>query len=125
MFDVVQTGIVPSKGPVNGTVRAGNMLFMAHTPKDPVSGDILQAGIEVQTRRTLDNLRMAVEAAGGTLRDVVQVKIFLVDAADAPGMNAVYRELMPEPFPCRATMVVKELLAAGMRIEIVSIAVLG
>ncbi len=40
-------------------------------------------------------------------------------------MNAVYREFFTEqPFPVRATVVVKELLAKGLRIEITATAVL-
>jgi enamine deaminase RidA (YjgF/YER057c/UK114 family) len=40
-------------------------------------------------------------------------------------MNAVWRDIFREPYPCRATVVVKELLAPGMRIEIVATAHLG
>jgi enamine deaminase RidA (YjgF/YER057c/UK114 family) len=125
MIDVIDTGIVPSKGPVNGTVKAGNMLFMAHVPKDPVTGAIVAGDIEVQTRRALANLRMAVEAAGGSLADVAQLLIHLIDKDDAAGMNKVYREVMPTPYPSRATVVVKELLTPGMRIEILAWAVLA
>lgn len=125
MIDVIDTGIIPSKGPVNGTVRAGSMLFMAHVPKDPVTGAIVEGDIEVQTRRALANLRMAVEAAGGSLADVAQMLIHLIDRDDAAGMNKVYREVMPTPYPSRATVVVKELLTPGMRIEILAWAVLA
>ncbi|MBN8944767.1 MAG: RidA family protein, partial [Rhizobiales bacterium] len=83
MIDVIDTGIIPSKGPVNGTVKAGNMLFMAHVPNDPVTGTIVEGDIEVQTRRALANLRMAVEAAGGSLADVAQLLIHLIDKDDA------------------------------------------
>ncbi len=125
MFEVVNTGIVPSAGPVNGTVRAGPFLFMAHTPKDPVTGEMLAGDITVQTRRCLENLKMAVEAGGGTLADVVQTRVYLIELEDGPGMNAVYREFMPQPFANRATVVVKALLNPVMRIEIVSTAYLG
>lgn len=125
MFKVIDSGIVPSKGPVSGTTKAGNTVFMASVPKDPVSGEILKGDIDAQTRRTLSNLKMQVEAAGGSLKDIAQVLIYLVDPADAAGMNAVYREYFAEPYPNRATVVVKELLAPGMKIELVATAVLG
>ncbi len=123
MIEVIDTGIIPSKGPVNGTVRAGNMVFMAHVPKDPVTGTIVEGDIEVQTRRALANLKMAVEAAGGSLGHVAQLMIHLIDKDDAAGMNRVYREVMPTPYPSRATVVVKELLTPGMRIELLAWAV--
>ena len=125
MFEVVNTGIAPSKGPISGTVRRGPLVMTAQIPKDPVTGAIVPGDIEVQTRRALDNLRMAVEAAGGTLADVMQVLIYLVDAADAAGMNKVYATYFKAPYPNRATVVVKELLSPGMRIEMVATAYVG
>jgi len=122
MFEAVDTGIVKSKGPISGTVRKGNLVITAQIPKDPGSGAITPGDIAAQTHRTLSNLRMAIEAAGGTMADVMLCQIYLVDPADAAGMNAVYREYFQEPYPCRATVVVKELLAPGMLIELIATA---
>lgn len=60
---------------------------------------------------------------GGTLADVVQVQAYLVDKADAAGMNRVYREFFAAPYPVRAT-VVTGLLSTGIRLEIRATAVL-
>jgi 2-iminobutanoate/2-iminopropanoate deaminase len=125
MFEAVKTKLIPSKGPISGTVRKGSLVITAQIPKDPVTGEIVQGDIAVQTRRTLDNLRIAMEGAGGSLADVMMVQVFVVDGTDAAAMNAVWREVFSEPFPCRATVVVKDLLAPGMRIEIVATAHLG
>lgn len=125
MFEAVETGIAKSKGPISGTVRKGNLVLTAQIPKDPATGAVVPGDIEAQTRRTLANLKMAVEAAGGSLADVMLVQVFLIDPADAAGMNRIYAETFAEPYPCRATVVVKELLAPGMRIEIVAQAQLG
>lgn len=122
MFEVVNTGIIPSKGPISGTVRKGPLVLTAQIPKDPVTGAVVEGDITVQTRRTLENLKMAMEGAGGSLADVMMVQVFLVDSADSAGMNAVYREFFTEPYPCRATVVVTELLSPGMRVEIIATA---
>lgn len=125
MFEAVKTGLVPSKGPISGTVRKGPLVITAQIPKDPVTGKIVQGDIAVQTRRTLENLRIAMEGAGGSLADVMMVQVFIVEGTDARAMNEVWREVFSEPFPCRATVVVKDLLSPGMRIEIVATAHLG
>lgn len=125
MFSVVDTGLAPSKAPVNGTVRAGDVLYMAHVPRDPRTGEMLQGDMTVQMRQTLSNLKQAVEAAGGTLKDVAQVIIYIIDKADFPEMNEVYKEYFSQPYPSRATLVVKELLSPGIRVEIVAHAYLG
>jgi reactive intermediate/imine deaminase len=124
-FETIATGIAPSSAPVSDANRAGNHVWLVAIAEDPKTGDIVQGGIEEQTRQTLKNLDQAVRAAGGTLADIVDVRIFLVDRDDAKGMNAVYREFFVAPYPVRATVVVKELLADGLRIEITATAVLG
>jgi reactive intermediate/imine deaminase len=124
-FETIATGIAPSSAPVSDANRAGNHVWMVAIAEDPATGDIVQGGIEDQTRQTLRNLDQAVRAAGGALTDVVEVRVFLIDRADAKGMNAVYREFFTAPYPVRATVVVKELLADGLRIEITATAVLG
>ena len=124
-FETVPTGIAPSSAPVSDANRAGNHVWLVAIAEDPTTGEIVVGGIEEQTRRALMNLDQAVCAAGGTLADVVNVQMFLIDTTDAKGMNAVYREFFAAPYPVRATVVVKELLAEGLRIEITATAVLA
>ncbi len=125
MIERIETGIAPSSAPINDAVRAGKHLWLVAIAEDPLSGEIVEGGIEAQTRRCIDNLAIALKAAGGTLRNLVMVQIFLTDSADAAGMNAVYREYFTEqPYPVRATVVVKELLAAGLKIEMTATGVL-
>lgn len=120
MFTVVDTGLAPSKGPVNGTVRSGNVIYTAQVPRDPKTGEMVEGDIKVQMRQTLSNLKQAIEAGGGTLKDVAQVLIYLVHASDGPGMNEVYQEFFSQPYPSRATVVVKELMGPTMRVELIA-----
>jgi enamine deaminase RidA (YjgF/YER057c/UK114 family) len=126
MIERIDTGIAPSSAPINDAVRAGNHVWLVAIAEDPVSGQIVEGGIEAQARRCLENLEMGVRAAGGTMASIVMVQIFLIDSADAAGMNAIYREFFTvQPYPVRATVVVKELLAKGLRIEMTATAVVG
>jgi len=125
MIERIETGIAPSSAPINDAVRAGKHVWLVAIAEDPASGEIVTGSIEAQVRRCIENLQIGVKAAGGTLANLVMVQIYLVDSADAPGMNAVYREYFTQqPFPVRATVVVKELLAKGLRIEMTATAVL-
>ncbi|MDB5528551.1 MAG: RidA family protein [Devosia sp.] len=125
MIERIETGIAPSSSPVNDAIRAGKQVWLVAIAEDPVTGDIVDGDIGVQTRRTVQNLDIAIRAAGGTLANIVQVQVFLIDKADAKGMNAVYAEFFKPPYPVRATVVVKELLASGLRVEMLATAVLG
>lgn len=125
MIERIETGIAPSSAPINDAVRSGKHVWLVAIAENPVSGEIVEGGIEVQARRCIENLEIAVKAAGGSLRNLVMVQVFLTDSADAAGMNAVYREFFTEqPYPVRATVVVKELLAKGLKIEMTATAVL-
>lgn len=125
MIERIDSGIVAGSSPVNDAIKAGNQVWLVAIAEDPVSGEIVAGAIEAQTRRTIENLQMAVNAAGGTLANIVQVQVFLIDSADAKGMNAIYAEYFKQPYPVRATVVVKELLATGLRVEMLATAVVG
>jgi enamine deaminase RidA (YjgF/YER057c/UK114 family) len=124
MIEKIDVGMAPSDAPVSDCTRAGRQVFAVAISEDPSSGDLVTGDIAVQTRQTLENLKRAITAAGGTLADVVQVQIFLTDKADAAGMNAVYREYFKEPYPVRVT-VVAGLLAEGLKVEMLATAVIG
>ena len=121
MFEKVETGIAASKAPLSGTVKAGRIVRSAHIAKNPQTGELVTGDIEAQARQVFRNLQQAIEAAGGTLADVVQVQAYLIDKADAPGMNRIYREFFSAPYPVRAT-VVTDLLSTGIRLEIMATA---
>ena len=120
MFEVVDWGLPRNKGPVSNAVKAGGKIYTVQIPRDPATGEVLAQGdIREQTRQCLSNLDKVMKAAGGSLADGVQVLVYLVEGADAEGMNEVYKEFFKEPYPNRATVVVKELLVPGMRVEMV------
>jgi 2-iminobutanoate/2-iminopropanoate deaminase len=124
MFDVMPTNLAPAKGPVSGAVRCGGTIITAQIPKDS-EGEIVAGDIAVQTRRIMENLRTTLAASGGTLRDVAHLFIYLVNADDAAEMNRIYCEYFTPPYPCRCTVVVKDLLATNMLVELVAFAHIG
>ncbi|WP_172123548.1 MULTISPECIES: Rid family hydrolase [unclassified Devosia] len=125
MFERIETGIAPSSAPVNDAVRAGEQVWLVAVAEDPATGEIVSGDIEVQTERAIGNLEIAMRAAGGALADIVQVQVFLIDKADAAGMNRAYARHFQPPYPVRATVVVKDLLAEGLRVEMLATAVLS
>jgi len=125
MIERIDAGMAPSSSPVSDVIKAGKQVWLVAIAEDPASGDLVEGDIGVQTRRTIENLKMGIEAAGGTLADIVQVQVFLVDRADSKGMNAVYAEYFKPPFPVRATVVVKALLAEGLKVEMLATAIVG
>ena len=60
--------------------------------------------------------------ANMSMRDVVQVQVFLVDIADFAAVNEVYKTYFQEPYPARAAIGAVALPASG-KIEILVTAV--
>ncbi len=98
-------------------IRAGDFLFVSGNagllPGEPPSGQgndwmpgaLVEGGIEAETRQTLENIGLALEAAGASLGDVVKVNAFLRDIdRDFHAYNAVYQEYFSEVPPTRTTV---------------------
>src|SRR5262245_21407204 len=111
-------------GPYSQAVRAGQWLFCSgQIGLDPATGELVAGGVVEETIRVLDNLRAVLEAAGGSLHDVVRTTIYLVDLADFTRVNDAYARVFTPPFPARATVGVASLPRRA-RVEIDAIAVL-
>ncbi len=109
-------------GPYSVANRAGMFVFASgQLGLDPHSGNLVQGGIEVETRQSLTNIQHVLADAGSGLDLVVKTTVFLKDMADFSIMNAVYAEFFPENPPARSTVQVSALPKAG-NIEIEAIA---
>jgi enamine deaminase RidA (YjgF/YER057c/UK114 family) len=97
------------------------MIYTSHGPVT-AEGTILQGDITAQTRLTLQNLQAALSAVGGSLDDVQQVVLYLLDVGDMKAVDSVYAQMFKAPYPSRSTAVVAALIAPGMRIELMATA---
>jgi 2-iminobutanoate/2-iminopropanoate deaminase len=90
---------------------------------DPRTGELVQGGVEAETRQALINLKHVLEAAGASLSDVLKTTVFLRDMNDFTRMNAVYGEFFTESYPARSAVQVAALPKGGA-VEIEAVACL-
>ena len=124
MKEIIDCGLPALAQPFSWAVRGAGLLFTAHGPVRQ-DGSIDTGTIEAQARLTFANLQRAVQAAGGSLSDVTQVLIYMVDIADMKAIDAVYREFFSPPWPNRSSMGVSALVVPGMKLEIVAYAAIS
>ncbi|MDQ3809157.1 MAG: RidA family protein [Chloroflexota bacterium] len=124
MKEVIVRSDVPSPSlPFSLGIRANGFIFTAgQVGTDPHTGQLAGPDIASQTRQTIANLRAILEAGGSSLERLVKTTVFLSDLRLFDDMNAVYRELIPEPRPGRSTVEAR-LARPELLVEIEGIAV--
>jgi 2-iminobutanoate/2-iminopropanoate deaminase len=120
---VVSTDKAPAAvGPYSQAIIAGDFVYTAgQLSLDPKTGELLGEDVAAQTRKTIENLKSVLEAAGTSLDRVVKTTIYLTDMGNFAEMNAVYAEFFPSDPPARSTVEVGPL-AKGAIVEIDAVA---
>jgi len=119
MRNAVETEKAPRPiGPYSQAIVEGDLLFLAgQGPIDPATGATNLGDIASQTRRTLENVKAILEAAGSSLDKVIRCNVYLKDIGDFAAMNEVYAEAFTAPYPARTT-IQAGALPGGIAVEI-------
>jgi 2-iminobutanoate/2-iminopropanoate deaminase len=92
-------------GPYSQATRAGQFVFCSgQGGVDPTTGKLVAGGIREQTRQTIRNLQVILEAAGSDLMHVVMVTVLLHNWSYFEGMNEVFEEFFGQKPPARSTI---------------------
>ena len=110
-------------GPYSVAVSAGDLIFVSgQLGLDKDTGQMVEGGIQAQTRQALTHMNAILESAGTSMQNVVKTTVFLMDMAQFAEMNAVYAEFFTESFPARSAIQVAGLPKGGI-VEIEAIAI--
>jgi reactive intermediate/imine deaminase len=123
---IIHTDAAPKAiGPYSQAVRVGDTVYVSgQIPLDPATGTLVSGDIEAEIRRVLENLQAIVQAAGGSLAQVVKVNVYLTDLAHFAAVNQLMATYFSEPYPARAAIGVAAL-PRGARIEMECVLSLG
>ncbi|WP_035424052.1 RidA family protein [Bacillus sp. UNC438CL73TsuS30] len=116
-------GNLPNLGPLSVAVKKNQMFYTSVIPvyRD---GSFETGDFTKQAELTFKNLQALVEDAGGSLRDIVQVTVYLTDIHETPKMNEVWKEFFQDPYPNRATLGISSLTVPDLKIELVATAII-
>ena len=125
-FKVVDTKAAPSAiGTYSQAVRSGSLVFLSgQIPLDPTTMSLCAADPRAQITQVLDNLEAVIRAAGGELRHIVKLSVFLTDLAHFPLVNELMAARFTPPYPARSAIGVASL-PRGALVEMDAILDLG
>ena len=118
----------PDKAVNTGAYSAGvlvaNLLFVSgQGPIDLLTGEVLSGSIEEEVAATMLHVKKILEAAGGSLDDIVKCTVHLKNIEDFEAFDAVYATFFKGVLPARTT--VQSVLYGGIKVEIDAIAKLN
>ncbi|RHP63234.1 RidA family protein [Bacteroides sp. OF04-15BH] len=121
---VLHTDKAPAAiGPYSQAIEVNGFVFASgQIPINPATGEVVEGGIQEQTRQALTNASEVMKAAGLDLSHVVKTTVFMADMNDFAAMNEVYATFFSAPFPARSAVAVKTL-PKGVLVEVECIAV--
>ena len=92
MKKIINTANAPAPiGPYNQAVLSGNTLYISgQIPMDAATGNLIEGDIKAETKKSMENLKAILTAAGMTFENVVKSSIFLADMNQFSEVNEVY-----------------------------------
>lgn len=112
-------------GPYSQAVKVGEWLFISgQIPIDPTTSQVIRDDFRRASRQVLENIKAVVEAAGGTLENIVKVTVYMKDISRFSEFNEVYSEYFSKHKPARAVVEVSRL-PKDVELEAEAIAYLG
>ena len=108
---------------ISQAVRSGNTVYVSGQTALDRRGEIVGRGSMLeQARQAFRNIREVLEAAGGSMEDIVMLTAYLTDFNEFEGYAEARREVFPE-IRCAVTGVeVSRLIDPDLMIEIEAIA---
>lgn len=118
-------------GPPNGhfsqatmTEARGKLVFISGMTARNAKGEVVGIGdIDAQTRQVCENIKAAVEEAGGTMDDICRVDVYVRNIEHFDAIHKVRREYFKSPAPASTMVEVTKMVNPNYLIEINAIAV--
>lgn len=119
--EIQHPGKQVSTGAYSAGVLVDDWLFVSgQGPMNLQTGEVVRGSIEEETALTLLHVRKIIEAAGGTMNDIVKCTVHLTDINEFDRYNEIYASFFSGILPARTT--VQSVLCDGIKIEIDAIA---
>lgn len=102
---ITGSNIPQSHLPFSPAIQSGDYVFVSGQASVDEEGKIVVGTFDEECRRSFDNLKVILEAAGLGFDDVVQVRNYVGKQEYLSEFNRIYKEYFNEPYPARTTLI--------------------
>jgi len=103
-------GMAPPRGHYSHATSGAGMVFISGQLPVAQDGTVLHdAPFELQVQQVLANVASALQGAGSSIDQLLQVRVYIVDIALWPAFNAIYSQWAGTARPARAVVPVPTL----------------
>ena len=107
-----------------GAVTGGRTLYISGQIALDRNGALVGAGdLRAQTRQVFENLKVALQASGARLENVVKLTVFMTDVSGLPAFREVRDVYFTQKPPASSLVQVSRLVRPDLLIEIEAVAV--
>lgn len=122
--EIIHTDAAPAAvGPYSqavATTATKTVFLSGQIGLEPGTGELVSENFEGQVRQSFANMLAVIQAAGGTMDNIVKLTLFLTDLSKFASANAIMAEIIPQPYPARSTIGVASL-PKGAQFEVEAI----
>ena len=122
--EIIKTDKAPQAiGTYSQAIKVDKTVYLSgQIPLIPESMEMVSGDINAEIHRVFDNLRAVAQAAGGDLKDIVKLNVFLTDLNNFPTVNEIMATYFTQPYPARAAIGVAALpKGAGVEMDAVMV----
>lgn len=98
-------GVPQSNLPFSPALKVGQLVFVSGQASVNEKGEIVKDTFEGEVRRSFENTRKILAAAGLDFSHVVQVRNYVGNQEDLASFNQIYKDYFIAPYPARTTLI--------------------
>jgi len=113
--EIISTNNAPAAiGTYSQAVKVDNTVYLSgQIPLVPATMEMVSDDFEAQVVQVFENMSAVCQAAGGSMKDVVKLNIFMIDLSNFATVNEVMSRYFEQPYPARAALEVSALPKAS------------
>jgi len=118
MSTPIERFATPLPVPFSKAVKANGFIFLSGQLAMDANGNIVEGGIQAQTKFVLERIAVTMQELGGSMADVVKATVWLASLDDFAAFNEEYRKHFTAGLPTRSTVEARLYRDALVEIEV-------